>query len=326
MRLADIQGNDDVRKALAGMVGSGRIPHAILFHEDDGGGAFAVCTAFLQLLYCGERTGDDSCGACPSCNRISKLIHPDVHFIFPTAAGSVSLQYMEQFRRLALQNPSFSEAELGEALGIEGKNSMIAVSEAKSLLETLSLSALEGGYRAVVVYLPEKMNQEAANRLLKIIEEPPALTQFLLITHHPEKVLQTIASRCQRIRIRPYAPAEAVAGEESGQWAGLMEALLARDLLAALDAADEIASASSRESAKAFCKFAGESLRRMFLRQQEMPVTGGVPQEEEWARRCRKTFPRQAMDVLNRAQGLVDRNVNLKILFADMADRLFLLI
>ena len=105
-----------------------------------------------------------------------------------------------------------------------------------------------------------------------------------------------------------------------------MNALLDGDLLAALDAADGLASASSRDSAKAFCKFAGESLRRMFLVQQGLPVTGAGPKEEEWARRCRKTFPRQALDVLNRTSGLVDRNVNLKILFADMADRLFLLI
>ena len=173
MTLDQIQGNEDVRRALTGMIESGKVPHAILFHEEDGGGAMPLALAFLEMLF------DEH-------NRIPKLIHPDVHFVFPTAAGSISLQYMDRFRPLMLENPLFTEAEMAEALGIEGKNSLIAVSEAKHLLDTLSLSALEGGYRAVVLYLPEKMNQETANRLLKLIEEPPLQTQFILITHAPE--------------------------------------------------------------------------------------------------------------------------------------------
>ena len=91
-----------------------------------------------------------------------------MHLVFPTAANALSEQYLEPLRRLVAENPSFREAELSEALGIEGKNSLIAVAESRRLLEKLSLSALEGGYRAVVIYLPEKLNAEAANRLLKI--------------------------------------------------------------------------------------------------------------------------------------------------------------
>ena len=203
MKFAQVQGNEDVKQALVGMVDSGRIPHAILFHEDDGGGAFPLALAFLQYLFCRDRHDGDSCGVCPSCGKIAKLIHPDVHFVFPTAAGVLSEQYMEPLRKLVAERPDFREAELADALGIEGKNSMIAVTESRRLLEKLSLSALEGGWRAVVIYLPERLNAEAANRLLKMIEEPPAQTQFLLIAHQLERVLTTISSRCQRIRIRP---------------------------------------------------------------------------------------------------------------------------
>ena len=327
MTFSQLQGNREVVQALVGMVDSGRVPHAILFHEDDGGGAFPLALAFLQYLYCRQRSGGDSCGSCPSCGKIAKLIHPDVHFVFPTAAGFLSEQYMEPLRRLVAVNPRFREAELAEALGIEGKNPMIAVSEARRLLEKLSLSALEGGYRSVVIYLPERMNAEAANRLLKMIEEPPLQTQFLLITHQAEKVLATVSSRCQRIRVQPEGRAAAVEFAEAELLDALMDSLLSRDLPGALEAAERIASLPSRESAKAFCLYAADRLREIFLVQQGVRLPGEIsPEAQKWAGQCRKTFPRQALEVLDRAQTLIGCNVNLKILFTDMADRMFLLI
>lgn len=327
MTFAQVPGNQEVKQALIGMMDVGRVPHAILFHEDDGGGAFPLALAFLQYLYCRNRSGGDSCGQCPSCGKIAKLIHPDVHFVFPTAAGVLSEQYMEPLRRLVAEHPAFTEAELLEALGLEGKIPMIAVAESRRLLEKLSLSALEGGYRAVVIYLPERMNAEAANRLLKMIEEPPQQTQFLLISHQVEKVLTTISSRCQRIRIRPSGAAAETAFADAGLLDELMTALLGKDLLGALEVSERIAALPSRESAKAFCIFAADRLRQMFLCQQGVQGLGDCPPEvRRWAGRCRKTFPRQALEVLDRAMTLIGRNVNLKILFADMADRLYLLI
>ena len=327
MTFAQVPGNQEVKQALIGMVDVGRVPHAILFHEDDGGGAFPLALAFLQYLYCRHRSGGDSCGQCPSCGKIAKLIHPDVHFVFPTAAGVLSEQYKEPLRRLVAEHPAFTEAELLEALGLEGKIPMIAVAESRRLLEKLSLSALEGGYRAVVIYLPERMNAEAANRLLKMIEEPPQQTQFLLISHQVEKVLTTISSRCQRIRIRPSGAAAETAFADAGLLDELMTALLGKDLLGALEVSERIAALPSRESAKAFCIFAADRLRQMFLCQQGVQGLGDCPPEvRRWAGRCRKTFPRQALEVLDRAMTLIGRNVNLKILFADMADRLYLLI
>ena len=327
MTFAQIQGNEDVKQALAGMVDAGRIPHAILFHEDDGGGAFPIALAFLQYLFCRERSGGDSCGRCPSCGKIARLIHPDVHFVFPTAAGALSEQFLEPLRRLVAERPAFREAELTDALGIAGKVPMIAVAESRRLLEKLSLSALEGGWRAVVIYLPERMNAEAANRLLKIIEEPPAQTQFLLIAHQMDRVLPTIASRCQRIRVRAAGAAAAPGFADAGALDELMDALLGKDLLGALDVADRLAALPSRESAKSFCTFAADHLRQIFLAQQGIEGAGEIsPQARAWAARCRKTFPRQALEVLDRTQTLIGRNVNLKILFTDMTDRLFLLI
>jgi len=332
MRFSEIQGNREVLAALAGMVDSGRIPHAIMFHEDDGGGAVGIALAFLQSLYCRSRHDGDSCGECPSCNKISKLIHPDVHFIFPTTSPNTSLGCISAWRELVRSNPHFTETELSEALGMEGKSSIIAVAESKALLDTLSLSALEGGYRSVLIYLPEKMNQEAANRLLKMIEEPPALTQFLLITHHPEKVLTTISSRCQRIRVVSDTPVRAVSGESAGIYSDLfcrlMTALTAGDLFSALGVGDEIAALPSRESAKAFCKFAADRMRGIFIIQQKLDAlkTDDDPQLSVWAAKCRKVFPRLACGHLDHAVSLIDRNVNLKIIFTEMVDRMFLTI
>lgn len=328
MRFAQLHGNEDVVKALVGMVDSGRVPHAIMFQEDDGGSAFPLCIAFLQYLYCEHRGGGDSCGVCPACNKISKFIHPDVHFVYPTAASTISLQYIAQFRQLSVSNPYFTESQLSSALGIEGKNSLIAVSEAKHLLETLSLSALESGYRSVLIYLPEKMNADAANRLLKIIEEPPLQTQFLLITHHSERVLQTISSRCQQIRVRPAGAADSAAAFASPElFSALMDALMRRDLLAALDAGEAIAALPSRETAKSFCKFASYQLRFIFLAQQGLGSLGAGGEDVlKWASAVPKTFPRAALAVLDKTSFMIDRNVNARLLFTDMVDRLFKLI
>ena len=325
MTFAQVQGNEDVKQALVGMVDSGRIPHAILFHEDDGGGAFPLALAFLQYLFCRERRNGDSCGSCPSCGKIAKLIHPDVHFVFPTAAGVLAEQYMEPLRKLVAERPDFREAELSEALGIEGKNSVIAVAESRRLLEKLSLSALEGGWRAVIIYLPERMNAEAANRLLKMIEEPPAQTQFLLIAHQLERVLTTISSRCQRIRVRPAGETAGPVFADADLLDELMNALLGRNLPEALEVSERIASLPSREQAKAFCTFAADRFRQVFLAQQGVEGAGEIsPQARDWAAKCRKTFPRQALEIMNRTQTLIGRNVNMKILFTDMADRLYL--
>ena len=321
MRFAETGCRAEVLKTLAGMVDSGRIPHAIMFSEPDGGSAFATALAFLQYLYCCSRSGGDSCGECPSCNRISKLIHPDVHFIFPATAPKTSLSLITEFRALVQQNPHFKEAELDEALGMESKSAIIAVAEAREVLNTLALSALEGGYRSVVIYLPEKMNQEAANRLLKAIEEPEEKTQFILITHSPEKVLTTIASRCQHIQLGGAQAAPEFQDPELLD--RLMDALLTHDLFAALGVGEEIAALPSRENAKAFCKFAADAMRKLFLAQQGIDLQAGITDKERgWAARARKTFPRAALASLDRASRLIERNVNMKIVFTDLVDRL----
>ena len=215
MRFADIIGNSHVSKAFVSMADTGRVAHAMLLYENEGCGARALALAYVQYLNCANPSGGDSCGECPSCRQMAKLVHPDVHFVFPVNKGPkasdekpTSESYIKYWRELVLANPYFMESDLQKAIGIESKTGLIAVAEANSILTKLSLTAVSGGYKAVIFYLPEKMNQQTANMLLKMVEEPPEKTLFLFITHAPEKVLQTIFSRCQSVRVLPFSKEE----------------------------------------------------------------------------------------------------------------------
>ena len=322
-----VYGNTELVDALHRMVESGHVPHALLLHEDDGGGAFPIVLNFLEELY----------GGAP---RVQKLIHPDIHFVFPVAGGdkAVSLQFIASFRALLQENPYFYESELYSAIGIEGKQSNISVNEARSILDRLSLSAVEGGYRSVVLYLPEKLNMQAANALLKMVEEPPEKTLFVLITHAPEKVLQTISSRCLHLRVQPLSEQDQrdVHAAEAAQnvelqdlFHDLLEALVAKDLLGALETGEALSSLESRERQKAFCQEASKGLRTLFLLQQKMPELVHVREEdmafyERMAAIFKPSFPRLALSCLEKAQQLIERNVNQKILFADLVNQLYI--
>ena len=340
MRFADIKGNENVVAAFRSMVDRGRIPHAILLHEEDGGGAFPLLLSFLQYLYCNDRRDGDSCGACPCCNKITKLIHPDIHFVYPVASSgkassdsavSPSLPYIPKWRELVTGNPFFTEAEFNETLGMEQKSTVITVAEASSILGRLSLSAIEGGYRSVVMYLPEKMNAPAANKLLKMIEEPPENTLFLLVTHNPEKILTTIFSRCLFIRVVPQETVRHYDAGDAEIFFDMMQAVASRDLAAALETVDAIVELPSREKQRAFLKYVAEGLRNLFLVQQNLPSLGPVQEDEKEfyasvAGKVKRTFPRNALAVTDRSLMLLERNVSQKILFTDLVCKFFRLV
>lgn len=349
MRFADVIGNASVAKVLSSMADSGRVAHAMLMYENDGCGALALALAYLQYLNCSNPHDGDSCGECPSCRQMSKLIHPDVHFVFPVNKGPkttdekpTSESYIRYWRELAIANPYFTEADLQRAIGIESKNGLIAVAEAKSIISKLSLTSVADGYKAVIFYLPEKMNQETANRLLKMVEEPPEKTVFIFITHAPEKVLQTIFSRCQSVRVLPLTKDEAAAvrdmnpfddSEEHAMFmelfTDLMNAVTGRDLMATLECGEVMAALDSREKQKAFCTFASECIRKIFMIQQNLPQLAGVSEEEKEfydmiSRSVSKGFCSKSITNIEKVVAMIDRNVSSKILFCDLVNRIFL--
>ena len=349
MRFQDVIGNERVAQTLAAMADSGRVAHAMLLYENEGCGALPLALAYIQYLNCANPSNGDSCGKCLSCKQMEKLIHPDVHFVFPVNKGPkssddkpTSESYIKYWRELAIADPYFTEADLQKAIGIESKNGLIAVAEAKSIISKLSLTSVADGYKAVVFYLPEKMNQETANRLLKMVEEPPEKTIFLFITHAPEKVLQTIFSRCQSIRVLPLTKEEAeqvrlCKPEEdreeynrfSDLFADLMNAIVSRNLMSALDCSEQMAALESREKQKAFCTFASDCIRKIYMIQQNMPQIADVSEDEhefysKMASSCGKSFCQRSVTNIDKVAGMIDRNVSSKILFCDLVNRMFL--
>ena len=347
-RFSDIKGNETAVNALRGMADSGRVPHAVLFYENPSSGGLALANAWIQYLNCEHPQDGDSCGQCPSCRQMASLVHPDVHYVFPVNAGEViksdhpvSDMGIQAFRALYKENPFFTEQDLYEALGVESKSGNISVYEAKEIMGKLAFTPVTGGYKAIIIFLPERMNVQAANKLLKVLEEPPQKTVFVMVTQNPEDVLSTIFSRCQALRVLPFDRSQLVVRTPSDDivdmWNELFSALIDRDLLRSLEASDAIASVKSREKQKSFCIFASEQVRKMFLCQQgvedlayfadELQCSPSVALSGKLVRKaaacCNPKFCVKAVSNLDNAAMLLGRNVSAKMVFTDLVNRMF---
>ena len=204
MLFKDIIGQEVTKQQLRQSVREGRIPHAQLFAGISGIGKLQLALAYAQYLNCPNRTDEDSCGVCPTCLQFEKLQHPDLHFVFPivkTDAGDTCDAFLEPWREIILTNRYFDLEDWHKALGVETKQSMIYEKESGEILHKLSLKPYGNGYKVMIIWQPEKMNGTTANKLLKLLEEPPAQTVFILVSEHPEDLLPTIQSRVQTIRI-----------------------------------------------------------------------------------------------------------------------------
>ena len=210
MRFADITGQEDLKRHLTQSVDAGRVSHAQLFTGTAGSGALAVAVAYVQYLCCRHRSGGDSCGECPDCRQIAALAHPDLHLVFPVnkqgkKSGEVmrSDEFLPQFRALfAERGGYFSPQDWYDRLDL-GKTlkGMIAAREADEIIRKLSFKSFEADYKTMLIWLPEAMNEEAANKILKILEEPWDRTLFILVCEHPDRLLPTILSRTQEVAV-----------------------------------------------------------------------------------------------------------------------------
>lgn len=212
MNFSQIPGQQAVIDRLRSSVAENRVSHALLFYGPEGSGKFALALAFARYISCEKRTAEDACGVCPSCVKYDKLIHPDLHFVFPVIKKKpnteyVSDSYIAQWREMVLRSPWFSLSTWTEAMEVANEQALITVAEAAEIIRKLSLKAFESDFKIMIIWLPEKMNAETANKLLKIIEEPPARTLFMLVSEEDDRLLPTITSRCQHIRI-PLIPSD----------------------------------------------------------------------------------------------------------------------
>ena len=202
MLFREIIGQEATKQLLRQSVREGRIPHAQLFAGIAGIGKLQLALAYAQYLNCPHRTEEDSCGVCPTCLQFEKLQHPDLHFVFPiVGSDEVCDSFLEPWREIILDKHYFDLEDWHQALGVETKQSMIYEKESGEILRKLSLKAYGDGYKVMIIWQPEKMNTTTANKLLKLLEEPPAQTVFVLVSEHPESLLATILSRVQTIRI-----------------------------------------------------------------------------------------------------------------------------
>lgn len=241
MKFEDILGQEKVIEGLLKGVSNHSVPHAQLFTGRPGSGAYALALAYAQFLACTDRSEKDSCGLCDSCKRMSTLQHPDQHFSFPFLIApkkETADAYISEWRELVLDKKGyFNHQEWVEAIHGESKNLIINVNEALSLSSKLWLKSFGGGYKFMFIYEPESMHESAANKLLKLIEEPPEKTLIFLISDKPENIILTIRSRTQLVKLSPLSDEQiseylaekfGLSAEEAGTIARLVNGDLGR--------------------------------------------------------------------------------------------------
>ncbi|HPK30258.1 MAG TPA: hypothetical protein PK979_04350 [Bacteroidales bacterium] len=347
MRFADVIGDKGLKERLIRMVEHKRLSHAILFREEPNGGGLAFALALGQYVNCRHRSDGDSCGICPTCNQFQKLIHPDLHFAFPVNSSRevaesqkgrpISDHFLDNWRELVLNDPYFTEQDLYDAIGIDNKSGNISVHEARRIIERLQLRSFEADYKVMVIWLPEKMNQECSNKLLKLLEEPPTGTLFLLVSQAPEKLLATIRSRCQLIEIPPMSaeqhqskPQEPLQEpvEYRDMLTGLIEAGISKKLIDTF-AIWEALSEMGREKQKEFCIYSEKFIRKIYMTSQGLEQIAGIFDQEEsqirdLASRIKPDFYEKALSAFDRTISAIESNTNSKLTFCDLSNRLLL--
>lgn len=208
MQFKNIIGQADIKTLLARQVAEDRMPHAQLFLGSSGSGKLALAIAFAQYVLCENRSEEDSCGKCRNCIRISKYMHPDVHYSYPTVGSkAVSTTYIKEWAEALQENPYMSINHWLKKLGADNKQGNITKDECVNIIKKLSLKTFESRYKIMIIWLPEYLGKEG-NRLLKLIEEPPENTLFVLVAENQELILNTILSRCQIVKINPLSDEE----------------------------------------------------------------------------------------------------------------------
>lgn len=206
MYFKDIVGQSEVKKRLLTSFHEGFIPHAQLFCGPEGVGKLPLAIAYAQYLNCEKPLEDEPCGKCPSCVKYNHLAHPDLHFVFPIIKKAAKKKevcddYISDWREFVGQNTYFNLNQWLTHIDAENSQGLIYAKESDEIIRKLSLKIYEARYKVMIIWLPEKMHESCANKLLKIIEEPTPDTIFLLVSDAPDNIITTIQSRCQRINI-----------------------------------------------------------------------------------------------------------------------------
>ncbi len=277
MLFRHVIGQDDIKKRLKAMADSNRLPHAQLFLGPGGSGKLALAFAFACYILCEDRQDGDACGQCNACRKTSQLIHPDVHFSYPTVGSKViSTHFLKEWREHFLQHPYSDLNAWLQFIGAENKQGNITKDECVDIVKKLSLKTFEAPYKILIMWMPEYLGKEG-NRLLKLIEEPPENTLFLLVAENDERILNTILSRCQTVKVQRLA-------DEAVQ-KGLMEKLgLAEER--ALEVA-QLASGNFNEAIRLAGNKENDNAR-LFLEWMRLCYKGQGPEIVPWVEKMAK--------------------------------------
>lgn len=212
MHFRDVTGQSLAKEGLLNLWHSGKMPHALMMVGKEGTGGLPLALALIQYIFCEDKQERDSCGCCPSCTKIQKLAHPDLHISFPSippkpGQKASSKAYMNEFREFVHQSPYGSTFDWLQFINAENKQGNITAEECRDIIDALNLTAFEGGYKVQLIWRPEYLGKEG-NILLKLIEEPPPHTLILMVAEELEDVLKTILSRTQQVHLLPLTPTE----------------------------------------------------------------------------------------------------------------------
>ena len=250
MKFQEVIGQGEAKQRLVKLVEEGRVPHAMLFTGPKGCGKMAMAMAFASYLLCANRHDGDSCGTCPQCIMLRKWAHPDLHFTYPVIKQNgttsdykpVSDDFSKEWHDLLADGPYFTIEQWLLAMGTTTQQAIMTVKEADAISHKLSLRSSQGGYKVSLIWLPERMREDTANKLLKMIEEPPSQTVFILVSENPAALLETIRSRTQLFSMHRIAiedielalvqkrgideePAKKLARFAEGSWLKALDAL-----------------------------------------------------------------------------------------------------
>jgi DNA polymerase-3 subunit delta' len=303
VQFQQIIGHTHLKQELIREINSDKIAHAQLLQGPAGHGGLPLALAFSQYLFCSDRQLEDSCGHCASCLKVQQLQHPDLHFVYPVvqSIGKISDLFLNDWRNQIEQNPYFDLFHWTERIDNKLRKPIIGTEESKDIIRKLSLKGYEGGYKIMIIWQPEDMNADCANKLLKILEEPPSRTLFLLVSEDASKLMVTIQSRTQLIRVpkiknedlsaflqrskgQSKTNADAVAAfadgsllaalaylettedqdQQRNQFIQLMRVCYKKEVLSMMDWADEISSIG-KERQKLFIQYALHMLRQSIL-------------------------------------------------------------
>ena len=369
MYFRDVIGQQAAKRKLLAEIREGRIPHALLLCGPQGSGKLPLAMAYARYICCEHPTEEEACGECQSCRLFNKLIHPDVHFIFPVIrkkGETVSDDWINEWRELIRKDPYFSPNHWLAAMNAENQQPAIYVKESDEIIRKLSIKSMLGGYKIVIIWMPEKMNTECSNKLLKILEEPPAQTVFLMVSEEPPLLLPTILSRTQRFNIHRLeeqeivdkllqtglieTDARTIAHSAEGSYQKALETIridndkeeyfnLFVQLMRLaymrnvkdLKAWSEDAANKGREWQKNFLGYCQRMVRENFIYNFHQPDMVYLnPEEKEFSQNFAPFINERnvigIMNELNEAAQHIERNVNSKMIFFDFALKMIMLL